>query len=196
MVCVGGVGVRKVECCHFLKNTSAVNMAYYCYNSYPYPGQQQNFYQQQYYNGSCFPDLQFSAGLNPQYPTAASSSANLLTPTTFASLERTLDLAISNDSSQHQAAESGFVPPVVNPIVIDPAAMGVKREYDASWDDGSSCSSTDPEWNPSSKRRRTDAKSIVPHIDPNTYLMPNSRRPTGPRKERKDEVVSVSATYT
>jgi fos-like antigen len=150
--------------------------------------------------------VSFSSGVAPAFP--VSSAPALLTPTTFANLERSFDLARHTESDQqlqqqqqqqqtqavasssNGGAESGFVPPVVNPIVIDPAAnMGVKREYDPNWDDDlSSCSSTDPEWNPSGKRSRLD-KSIVPHIDPNTFLMPNSRRPTGPRKERNNEML-------
>lgn len=155
--------------------------------------------------------VSFSSGVAPMFP-VTSSTANLLTPTTLANLERTFDLAsqqqqqqqtgadhpqaatasavATSNSNNNSAAESGFVPPVVNPIVIDPA-MGVKREYDHSWDDDlSSCSSTDPDWNQGSgsKRARTD-KPLVPHIDPQTYLMPNSRRPTGPRKERKNEML-------
>lgn len=137
--------------------------------------------------------VSFAAGVTPQFP-VASSGAALLTPTSYAKLEQTIDLALQETNSQAATTESGFVPPVVNPIVIDPStsgmAMGVKREYDPNWDDGSSCSSTDPDYNPTTgKRARMGEKSLVPHIDPNTYLMPNSRRPTGPRKERKNEIL-------
>lgn len=139
--------------------------------------------------------VSFSAGVAPTFP--ISSSNNLLTPTTFANLERTFGLASqSGDNNTATTTESGFVPPVVNPIVIDPASaagasnMGVKREYDPNWDEElSSCSSTDPDWNPSSGKRSRTSKSLVPSIDPDTYLMPNSRRPTGPRKERKNEIL-------
>lgn len=139
--------------------------------------------------------VSFSSGVAPSFPV---SSANLLTPTTFANLERTFDLANQTGASNEQSfgtggAESGFVPPVVNPIVIDPISsnsMGVKREYDHSWDDDlSSCSSTDPEWNPTTGKRAKTDRSLVPNIDPQTYLMPNSRRPTGPRKERNNEML-------
>lgn len=138
--------------------------------------------------------VSFSSGVAPSYP--VNSGVGLLTPTTFANLERSFELA-SQSSDQvptSSAAESGFVPPVVNPIVIDPLNSGannmpVKREYDPSWDeDLSSCSSTDPEWNPLTKKRRTD-NTPVANIDPNTFLMTNSRRPTGPRKERNNEML-------
>ena len=151
--------------------------------------------QQQYYNGCYFGDFQLISGVAPVYPT--SSAASILTPTTLNNLEQTFGLA---NEQQQRNSESGFVPPVVNPIVIDPSAaaasasnMGVKREYDASWDDDhSSCSSTDPEWNPTTAKRPKTEKNLVPHIDPTTYLMPNSRRPTGPRKEKKKQNVSIS----
>lgn len=143
--------------------------------------------------------VSFSSGVAPTFPvsSAASNGIPLLTPTTLNNLERSFEIASQEPQIQQQqqqqvasTSESGFIPPVVNPIVIDPAhssssSMGVKREYDANWDDDlSSCSSTDPEWNPSAaKRSRTDA---VANIDPQTYLMTNSRRPTGPRKQRRD----------
>lgn len=145
--------------------------------------------------------VSFSSGAAPSFP-VSSTSVPILTPTTLNNLERSFEIASSqelntNNSAIATSSESGFIPPVVNPIVIDPAqqgtsagahqVMGVKREYDVNWDDDmSSCSSNDPEWNPnSSKRSRTD-KNIVANIDPQTYLMTNSRRPTGPRKERRD----------
>lgn len=136
--------------------------------------------------------VSFASGIAPAFPC---SSGSVLTPTTLANLEQTFS-DLSNQQQQGDLsfnAESGFVPPVVNPIVIDPAninQMGIKREYDPSWDDEmSNTSSQEPDWNgPSgSKRFYRDPmanSSLVPKIDPNTYLVANSRRPTGPRKER------------
>lgn len=136
--------------------------------------------------------VSFSEGVAPAY--SAASTANLLTPTTLANLERSFDLAPSADNTT--TTESGFIPPVVNPIIIDPSVQrnmpaAVKREYDPRWeDDMSSCSSTDPEWNPSTSKRVKKEGAAVPNIDPETYLMQNSRRPTGPRKERRNEAMS------
>lgn len=131
--------------------------------------------------------ISFASGLVPNYP---SSGASILTPTTLANLEQTFVDLNNSQTDPSLAPESGFVPPVVNPIVIDPESsqMGIKREYDPSWDDDlSSCSSTDPEWSGSGKRYCMDSSSLVPKIDPNTYLVANSRRPTGPRRNKRDE---------
>lgn len=178
-------------------------MAYYYPCRYaqtenPYPAHQHTSYQYQqqhyhphqtYYNPATFCDFQFSSGV-PTFPT--SSGPSLLTPTTLANLEQTFNIAAQNQDTEQ--AESGFVTPVVDPIVIDPlvatADMGVKREFDPSWDDDlSSCSSRDPEWSPSSKRVKAEQTSVS-NIDPDTYLMTNSRRPTGPRRDRGNERVS------
>jgi len=135
--------------------------------------------------------------------TPSFSGPNLLTPTTFASIEHSLGLG-NNNRTTATTQESGFVPPVV-PIVIDPMTsgsyaggasnMGIKREHNMVagvkreldvWDDSlSSCSSTDPDYNPTYGAKRE--KTLVANIDPNTYLMPNSRRPTGPRRDRTNE---------
>jgi len=140
--------------------------------------------------------VSFAAGIAPSFP---NSGPSVLTPTTLANLEQTFaDLSNNQPGTDPSInTESGFVPPVVNPIVIDPAnvqQMSIKREYDPSWDDDlSSCSSQDPEWNgPSSSKRMymSPGGSLVPKIDPNTYLVANSRRPTGPRKEKRSDLMS------
>ena len=175
------------------------NAGYYMEQCNPYPAHQQHpssYHQQNYYSHSYFCDFQFASGVAPVFP---SNSPSVLTPTTLANLEQTFVDLNNQQADQSISAESGFVPPVINPIVIDPSntqQMGIKREYEPSWDDDlSSCSSQDPDWNgPTSSKQYCvgTGSSLVPKIDPSTYLVANSRRPTGPRKDKRNERVSMT----
>jgi hypothetical protein len=186
---------------------------YYQQNQYHYNTNRYASYQQQTSNSqSC--DFQFAAGA-PAFPAGPSITAasSLLTPTTLTSLERSFDLVPADSASV--TAESTFVPTTVNPIVIDPSssatmgikteyvhhlptasclATGIKREYEqTNWDDDgiSSCSSNDWSGVSPNKRIKQGGSSVIgPPIDPQTFLVHNSKRPTGPRKERVPESVS------
>lgn len=136
-----------------------------------------------------------------------------LTPTTIHNIEQTFfDLQGNNASSTNNAMipsnlsglqhyqqpqdltisrHSGFIPPIVEPInSIIPAMVQIKQEV---FDDNSMGSSEQDYFGGAStlgggsKRQRThaDGSYIVPNIDPNTYLVANSRRPTGPRKMKR-----------
>ena len=88
--------------------------------------------------------------------------------------------------------ESGFVPPVVDQTNQMPVMVQIKSEQVDYDTDYSSVGSELEYGGPAAKRGRYDQKKMsIPEIDPNTYLVANSRRPTGPRKMKKDESVNI-----
>jgi len=99
--------------------------------------------------------------LNLSKSIAVTSTTDILTPTTLANLEETfLELQTNSGtlSVSNLPRESGFVPPVVDPV---PATSMVKQEYDnyALYQDDSG---TDPDWQPSGpKRGRYDDSAVM-----------------------------------
>lgn len=106
-----------------------------------------------------------------QTPTSSSSGA-FFTPNTLLRIEQTLlDLESKTPVSQNAPA------------------MVIKPESD--YDNCSNISGSDQESHDSkSFLGDRSGKFHIPDIDPQTYLVANSRRPTGPRRSKTSEMVS------
>ena len=134
------------------------------------------------------------------FTTAVSSTGftPIFTPTSLANLEQTFaNLTQQSGASNFVSRESGFVPPAVISEASStppmPVMVQIKSEID--YDTDHSSFGSESEYGASAaKRARYGEKSSkinIPDIDPNTYLVSNSRRPTGPRRVKKDEKVST-----
>ena len=143
------------------------------YGEYLYPGSNQlDTYQQQY---SCRFQYTTSA---PFVTSGASLTATtpLLTPTTLASLEQTfieLQTVPPTTTAQDLSRQSGFVPPIVDPVSSD------FQVYNGD-------SRNDPDWMPSGTKRARGNQGVVVNTTPGVITSTPHRR--GGRKAKVEEV--------
>lgn len=108
------------------------------------------------------------SGAGPSFVSSAPTGTTpILTPTTLANLEQSfieLQSVPVTTAAQDLSRQSGFVPPVINPI---PAAPEMVQDYGDSYSE-----SDDPDFEPPSSKR---AKGYT-------------RRPTGPRRSRNEKL--------
>ena len=131
-----------------------------------------------------------------------SGTTPTLTPTTLHNIEQSFmqyqpnstPVSISGQYNAPHSTEGGFVTPVIHPAHNTPTpVMVIKSEQDDFYYDDSSSRGSDTDYSIGGKRQKgEDGSYVVPNIDPSTYLVANSRRPTGPRKHRKVEPVSCT----
>ena len=147
---------------------------------------------QQYSSGVLTPTT-LSGGIPSSLSTG---TAPLLTPSTLASIEQIIDLHNEPSSSATDlTTQSGFVPPIVEPVASSIGTM-VKQEYQDLSYGATASQEEDAEWlPPSAKRSRTTASSgsmvtatphySLPAVTPNaTVTSTGTRRPTGPRARK------------
>lgn len=124
--------------------------------------------------------------------TLSSGTTPLLTPSTLNTIEQFLEVhnEPSNNITADLTTESGFVPPLIDPV----SSSGmVKQEYS---DMDYTGIKEDPDWMPSSKRSRMGVSGgemmsnhlpsySIPAVTPNsTVTASGTRRPTGPRPRK------------
>lgn len=174
----------------------------YCYNQYYDYSHSSTRYPINVHYYSC--NFQTLPSTGTYSSGSVTGTTPTLTPTTLHNLEQTfLDFqnnpATSSASSGHsnatQGRESGFVPPIVHAYntTTTPVMVQVKSEVDenslGSEQDLSLSMADNNSW--VNNEDSNSSNFNVPNIDPNTYLVANSRRPTGPRKLKKEELVSL-----
>jgi len=128
----------------------------------------------------------------------------LLTPTSLASIEQMIDIHNEPASSATDLSisrESGFVPPLVNPLVTSSSIMPVKQEFPemtyGNFRSNATLVKDDPDWEPPSSKRMkvtstsympvmTAAQSLsLPAVTPNaTVTSSGTHRPSGPRSRK------------
>ncbi|XP_060077141.1 fos-related antigen 2-like isoform X1 [Ylistrum balloti] len=162
------------------------NMWHYNHNSYynRNPHHQMHQYHAHNHRPSPYsvPSNSFVSGI---------TSMPSLTPTTLANIERTfIELqavpAVNASTGQDPHTQSGFVPPIVDPVTSE-------RSNDAYGDYGDSNSASDPEWVPVAKRSRielSDGSSASKTSDP-MYSQVTTSVPPG-RKRRGARDVKLS----
>lgn len=114
-----------------------------------------------------------------------------LTPTTLANIERTfIELqavpAVNSSNGQDPHTQSGFVPPIVDPVLTSDRSNDVYADYGDS-------SASDPEWVPGAKRSRlelADGSSASKTSSDGMY--PQVSTATSGRKRRGARDVKVS----
>lgn len=117
------------------------------------------------------------SGAGPSFVSSAPTGTTpILTPTTLANLEQSfieLQSVPVTTAAQDLSRQSGFVPPVINPIGSLSAAPEMVQDFGAD-----SYSDSDDDYEPPSSKR---AKG-------NQGSYSNSRRPTGPRRSRNEKL--------
>ena len=143
-------------------------------------------------SGIPFSNTVVSTGITPVF-----------TPTSFANLEQTIASLTQQQVNTNVAVsrESGFVPPSIisEASVTPPMPVMVQVKSEVDYDTDQSSLGSESDYGASSAKRarfsERSAKITIPDIDPTTYLVSNSRRPTGPRRIKKDENVSYIILY-
>ncbi|XP_033735917.1 fos-related antigen 1-like isoform X2 [Pecten maximus] len=158
----------------------------------------ENYSEESKYVADILSSMASAASVNSSYSVPSNSfvsgitSMPSLTPTTLANIERTfIELqavpAVNASTGQDPHTQSGFVPPIVDPVVTS------ERSNDAYGDYGDSNSASDPEWVPVAKRSRielSDGSSASKSSDP-MYPQVTTSVPPG-RKRRGARDVKLS----
>jgi len=121
------------------------------------------------------------SGAGPSFVSSAPTGTTpILTPTTLSNLEQSfieLQSVPVTTAAQDLSRQSGFVPPVINPVTTAPEMV---QDYADSFSDQS-----DEDWEPPSSKR---AKVGSGGNNYTTATSTSSRRPTGPRKPRNEKL--------
>lgn len=108
-------------------------------------------------------------------------STPTLTPTTLANLEQTfielqaVPAGVNSSTGQDPNTQSGFVPPIVDPVISSERSNNRYEYTDVG----------DPDWVPGAKRARTDRQNGT------TTMQVSSSTPVRKRRSLKDEKVNI-----